>query len=208
MSSLGTVVTTRWKQAVHWTCCWPVWIHTKPIPAMLPSRSCDISSSCLSSWKKRCDQNKHVVDKESSLHTLVREVLRVSESKLSDAGLFASSFLRHSGGWKKVLKPNLWELCIAVPLVGCIFLPSSAELFLIKILERSWIGSVFFYQVNLPVYWQVAIVMDSYRLRQGLSQELSRMGSQLSQPLTTTVSIYTCALFLASSIQFPNVQEQ
>lgn len=34
------------------------------------------------------------------------------------------------------------------------------------------------------------------------------MGSQLSQPLTTTVSIYTCALFLASSIQFPNVQEQ
>lgn len=35
--------------------------------------------------------------------------------------------------------------------------------------------------------------MDSYRLLQGPSQELSRMGSQLSQPLTTTVSIPTCA---------------
>jgi len=38
--------------------------------------------------------------------------------------------------------------------------------------------------------------MDSYRLLQGLSQELSRMGLQLSQLLTITVSIYIRALFL------------
>lgn len=163
---------------------------------MLSSKTCDISSSFLSNWKMRCEQNKDAIDKQTSLHTSTPKILRVSESKLADAEHLASSFLRHSGGWKKILKPNLQELCIAVPLVGCIFLPSSAELFLIKILERSWIGSVFFYQVNLPVYWQVAIVMDSYRLLQGLSQELSRMGLQLSQLLTITVSIYIRALFL------------
>lgn len=35
------------------------------------------------------------------------------------------------------LDPDLWELCTAAPLAGCVFLPGSAELFLIDILERS-----------------------------------------------------------------------
>lgn len=60
---------------------------------------------------------------------------RVSGSELPDAELSASSSL--AGGKEKLLERNLWEPCIAAPLAGCIFLASSAELFLINLLERS-----------------------------------------------------------------------
>lgn len=60
---------------------------------------------------------------------------RVAGSELPDAEHSASSFL--AGGKEKLPKPNLWEPCVAVPLAGCVFLASSAELFLINLLERS-----------------------------------------------------------------------
>lgn len=53
----------------------------------------------------RCEQNKDAVDKQSSLHTSTPKILRVSASKLADAEHLASSFRRHSGGWKKT-KPE------------------------------------------------------------------------------------------------------